>query len=784
MELSIQFSEEIQNISYQIWNDKYRLKAPDGTSEEKTREDSHRRVVRGVYEKDPDKDAAQAALEAMVAGYLVPAGRIHAGAGTGRGVTLLNCYVCNEISDSMRSGDGIGIMDSLSNAAYTMQMGGGIGMDFSKIRPKGATVRTVGSVASGPLPFMDMWDGMCRTIMSAGSRRGAMMATLSVDHPDIEDFVTAKREKGRLTMFNVSVLISDEFMKAVRHNEDWKLKSIVAPYNPNDIIEEFKEDGVIYYVYKIIKAKDLWEKIIKNTYDFAEPGVIFIDRVNQMNNLWYAENIRSSNPCGEQPLPPNGACNLSAINLAKLVRKPFTDDAFFDFDTLVKVVKIGVRFLDNVLDVSAFPIPEQKIEAEEKRRIGLGITGLANALQQLKIKYGSSESIKMTGYIMEAIRNTAYKASVDLAIERGPCPVFDKEKFLKAKFIQTLPDDIKAGIAEYGIRNGVLLTIAPTGTTSIYYDNISSGIEPTFAWSYSRKVLNPDNSFSEYDVEDYGYRLYRKIILNGRKPNGEGLPDYMVSASELTISDHLAMQEVCQKYIDASISKTINCPTEMTFDDFKEVYMKAYELGLKGCTTYRYNPDNDVRGSVLKSKKQTKHQTPNLKPPRPLELNGRTYKVKWPGRNEANYYITINDYIDKDGQPKPFEIFINTKSAMHAEWIAALTRTISAVFRRGGDTKFLVEELEQVFSPEGGSWVNGRYVPSLVAMIGNIIAQHMKNIGYINDDEVIAPTPLPETISASQTGSKGDLCSKCQTFSVVRKEGCSTCLNCGYSNCG
>jgi len=748
----------------------------DGTGEQAI-EESFERVVAGVYERDERRDQeAGRALESMVRRHWVPAGRIQAGAGTGKRVTWINCFVSPTIEDSMTSHDvpnALGIMDSLKVAALTQQMGGGIGMDFSTLRPKGAIVRKVGSVSSGPLCFMDMWNAMCGTIMSSGSRRGAMMATLRIDHPDVLDFIEAKHVAGRLTNFNVSVMVTHAFMEALKNNEDWDMGFTVprADGNHVDVRKDIVE-GEEWFVYSRMSARDLWEKILRSTYEFAEPGVIFIDRVNESNNLRYCEEISTTNPCGEQPLPPNGDCNLGAVNLAAMVNDSFGLNPEFDWDALDDAVGVGVRFLDNVLDTTLYPTEEQKQEALAKRRIGLGITGLGNMLQQMKIRYGSPEAIEMTENVMKAISHCAYRASVDLAEERGSFPLFDVNKFLKSSFVQRLPADIKEGIREAGIRNGVLLTVAPTGTTSLYVGNVSAGCEPSFAWSYTRKMLMEDNSTQEFDVEDYGYLMHSRMF---GKPNGKDMPDYMVTATELSVLEHLEMQAALQKHVDASISKTINCPEEMEFEDFKQAYSHAYDLGLKGCTTYR---PSGVRGAVLTVKGEERPRAVGSVPSRPMELEGSTYKVKWAPIGSA-FYVTINDRIDRDGKRVPFEIFINTMSVVHSEWITALTRTISAVFRRGGDVAFLPDELEQIHSADGGQWVNQKYVPSLVAIIGKTINQHFVKLGLKELDTV----PEVEVEIAQEIG--GTRCPRCENpQSLIMSEGCGNCLTCGYSNCG
>ena len=489
-----------------------------------------------------------------------------AGAGTDWSVSLFSSFVMGRIPDTME-----GIWQMQSEAALTMQQGGGIGHDFSTIRPRGATVRGVGAGAVGPLLFMDSWDAMCRTIVSAGSRRGAMMATLRCDHPDIEEFISAKSDPARLRQFNLSVLVTDPFMAAVKADKPW------------DLVFEGK-------VWKTVSARALWTRIMQANYDFAEPGVIFIDRINQANNLHYAEEISATNPCGEQPLPPYGACLLGAVNLAALVRDPFTDKATIDQGELDRLVYLAVRMMDNALDVSSLPLAQQKAEVKAKRRIGLGITGLADALLMLGQRYGSGEAVRQTGQWMSAIQNSAYRCSINLAREKGAFEAFDREAHLQGEHIRALPQDIREGIAKFGLRNGVLMSLAPTGTTSLYAGNVSSGIEPIFAPAYTRKVLQPDGSKTEEEVVDHAVRIWREMT------GSRGLPPAMVTAQDLAPLDHVKMQAVAQRYVDGSISKTINCPVDISFDAFQEVYRAAFEQGCKGCTTYRPNP---VTGSVL-----------------------------------------------------------------------------------------------------------------------------------------------------------------------------------------
>ena len=514
-------------ISQQIWDMKYRLKDQNGTFLEQTVQDTWHRIAKSLSEVETEPKKWETIFyNALTDFKFLPAGRITAGSGTKRNVTLFNCFVMGVIPDSMS-----GIFDMLKEAALTMQQGGGIGYDFSTIRPKGSLVKGIAADASGPVSFMDVWDSMCRTIMSAGSRRGAMMATMRCDHPDIEEFIAAKSDSQKLRMFNLSVLVTDAFMDAVKKGEDWKLI-----YNNK--------------VYSVIKAADLWDQIMRATYNFAEPGVIFIDRINATNNLSYCETITATNPCGEQPLPPYGACLLGSINLAKLVEQPFDKNAYLDVSQLEDLVSTAVRMMDNVIEVSQFPLEAQKLEAKNKRRIGLGVTGLADALLMVGLRYGSDEAVKKTEKWMKTIALSAYKASINLAEEKGAFPLFDPEKFIVSGKMIQMDEDVKQAVHKFGIRNALLTSIAPTGTISLYAGNVSSGIEPVFAYSYKRKVLQNDGSHVEEEVVDYAVQLWRDKF--GDAP----LPDFFVSAQNLTPADHVKMQAAAQKWVDSSISKT------------------------------------------------------------------------------------------------------------------------------------------------------------------------------------------------------------------------------------
>ncbi|MFQ6551783.1 adenosylcobalamin-dependent ribonucleoside-diphosphate reductase [Aestuariibius insulae] len=751
-------------ISETIWDMKYRFKGADGTAHDETVEDTWNRIATALAEVEADPSDWQPKFYAALEDFkFLPAGRITAGAGTERSVTLFNCFVMGTIPDTMA-----GIFDGLKEAALTMQQGGGIGYDFSTIRPKGAAVHGVAADASGPLSFMDVWDAMCRTIMSAGARRGAMMATMRCDHPDIEDFITAKSDPQRLRNFNVSVLVTDPFMEAVKADADW------------DLVFDGK-------VYKTLKARLLWDRIMQSTYDYAEPGVIFIDRINRMNNLRYAETIAATNPCGEQPLPPYGACLLGSINLARLVSDPFEDGAEIDHDVLDDLVATAVRMMDNVVDASRFPLPQQQEEASNKRRIGLGVTGLADALLMLGLRYGSEEAARQTERWMHRIARAACLASAHLAREKGAFPLFEAEPFLDSGSLEHMDEDVRAAIAEHGIRNALLTSIAPTGTISLYAGNVSSGIEPVFAYSYTRKVLQKDGSRTEEEVVDYAVQLYRDT--HGADAE---LPDHFVNAQTLAPLDHVRMQAAAQKWVDSSISKTINCPEDISFDDFKDVYMAAWDQGCKGCTTYR---PNAVTGSVLTVSESKPEE---VAPPerdqaemggevvymsepldRPAALEGNTYKLKWPDSEHA-IYITINDVI-LNGRRRPFEVFINSKNMEHFAWTVALTRMISAVFRRGGDVSFVVEELKAVFDPRGGAWIKGRYIPSILAAIGGVIEQHMVAIGFL-EGEGLGLKSDPQAEAAGQP--RGAACASCGSFDLRMVEGCSTCVSCGFSKCG
>ena len=578
------------DISHHIWETKYRY-AGRG-HDERGIVDTWRRIAHtlAAVERENAAEWEEKFFAILQDFKFLPGGRIHAGAGTARKVTLFNCFVMGTVQDSIP-----GIFHALQEAALTMQEGGGIGVDFSTLRPRGTPAKGAGNIASGAVSFMQIWDAMCGTILSTGARRGAMMATLRCDHPDIEEFVTAKQQSGQLRRFNLSVQVTDAFIAAVRSDDVWPLMfpAIAFDGNGETILRDWPgEDRLVACrVTRRIGARQLWERILRATYDYAEPGVLFIDRINHLNNLWYRERLTATNPCGEIPLPPYGACDLGSLNLTRFVRSPFTPAARIDFQSLEQTTRFAVRLLDNVIDASRFPLPPQAENARGSRRVGLGITGLADAMVMIGLTYGSADSLTMAADIMRHICHTAYRASIALAKEKGRFPYYERDRYLSGAFIRNLPDDIRSGIAETGLRNSHLLAIAPTGTISLLAGNVSSGLEPIFATSYARNVLAEDGTPKAFMLTDYALDLWRRMT-----GSATGTPSGFVTTGELPVGVHLEMQAALQPFVDNSISKTINVPENTAFEDFKQIYDLAYDMGLKGCTTFRANP---VTGAVL-----------------------------------------------------------------------------------------------------------------------------------------------------------------------------------------
>lgn len=654
--------EEIpfQPASQDIWDKKYRLKAKDGTAVDQSMDDTYRRVAKALAEVEP-KDK-QAEWEARFVWALqhgaIPAGRITSNAGALEhkpATSTINCTVSGTVKDSMR-----GILDKVQEAGMTLKAGCGIGYEFSTLRPKGAFVAGAGAYTSGPLSFMDIYDKMCFTVSSAGGRRGAQMATFDVGHPDVMDFIKAKREDGRLRQFNLSLLITKEFMEAVRNNADWKLAFPVTAQeadvdgldlnNSSEVVWRDWPDSNGYVtndagqvackVYKTLRARRLWDLIMASTYDYAEPGFILIDKVNEMNNNWFCENIRATNPCGEQPLPPYGACLLGSVNLTRFVREPFTKNARFDWDEYREVVRVFTRMLDNVVEINGLPLDEQRKEIEAKRRHGMGYLGLGSTMTMLGMKYGSPESLEFTEQVTKEMAIEGWQTGLELAREKGMAPVLDDDFTVNPEMLRLRPEMLKDGwkvgdsikgrvlharysrymqqiakenpglvasMEEEGCRFTHHSSIAPTGTISLSLaNNASNGIEPSFAHHYSRNVIREGKKSKEkVDVFSFELLAYRELVNPDAMPYSEdpaqALPDYFISSEDITPTAHVDVQAAAQKWIDSSISKTVNVPTDFDYDAFKDVYQYAYEKGLKGCTTFRFNPEV-FQGVLVKDK--------------------------------------------------------------------------------------------------------------------------------------------------------------------------------------
>ena len=638
----------MQSVSLDIWDKKYRLKTKQGEHVDQSMDDSYSRVARALADVEEESKRAEwheKFLWALRRGA-IPAGRITSNAGALEhkpATSTINCTVSGIVEDSMD-----GILNKVHEAGLTLKAGCGIGYEFSTLRPKGAFVAGAGAYTSGPLSFMDIFDKMCFTVSSAGGRRGAQMATFDISHPDVTDFIKAKREAGRLRQFNLSCLITKEFMEAVKADADWKLAFPVTSKEATvDALDTKNESQVVWRewpikdkyltresdgktacrVYKTIRARRLWDVIMSSTYDFAEPGFILIDRVNEMNNNWFCENIRATNPCGEQPLPPYGACLLGSVNLTKFVRNPFTDQAAFDWDEYRQVVAIFTRMLDNVVEINGLPLEQQRAEIARKRRHGMGYLGLGSTLTMLKMKYGEEASIAFTEEVTKVMAETGWTVGIDLAKEKGAAPIMDEEfvvtgdmlskrpemvkdgfklgdkvkgKVLMgmySRYMQQFPEALRKQIAKTGVRFSHHSSIAPTGTISLSLaNNASNGIEPSFAHHYARNVIREGKKSKEkVDVFSYELLAYRELVNNKAMPFSEAedekLPDYFLDSSTIQAKAHVDIQAAAQKWIDSSISKTINVPTDYDFEDFKNIYLYAYDKGLKGCTTFRFNPE-------------------------------------------------------------------------------------------------------------------------------------------------------------------------------------------------
>ena len=811
---SLQLPE--QPISKDVIQEKY-CKAGESSADE-----IYARVARalaGAEKPELRAEWEQKFLDNLRAGA-IGAGRIMSAAGTDIQATLINCFV-QPVGDCIQGFDDEGfpgIYEALREAAETMRRGGGVGYDFSRIRPKGAQVKGTASIASGPCSYINVFDQSCSTVESAGARRGAQMGVLRIDHPDVLEFITAKRTPGRWNNFNVSVGVSDAFMQAVTDGTDWELVHKARPGKKvMDAGAYQRDDGK--WVYRKTPARDLWNTIMQSAYDFAEPGILFIDQINRDNNLNYCEDIAATNPCGEQPLPSYGCCDLGPVILTRFVRHPFHvgGTASFDFDAFEKSVAIQVRALDNVLDVTFWPLEQQREESAAKRRIGVGFTGLGNALNMLCLRYDREEGRQMAARIGERMRNAAYRASIELAREKGPFPKFDAKAYLGSdSFASRLPADIRADIKKHGLRNSHLLSIAPTGTVSLAFaDNASNGIEPAFSWTYTRRKRESDGSTSEYVVEDHAYRLYH--ALHGQDAQ---LPEYFVSALEMSAADHVGMMQAVQPFIDTSISKTVNIPADYPYEDFKDLYHHAWRAGLKGLATYR---PNSILGAVLEATPAKKEE---VKPAaaeaaavavdpmrvviesRPKgALNAVAEKIEyWTQEGKQRLYLIVSFMPIKtdDGHEieRAIEFFMPVgQSSESQQWITATMRSLSRA-ARGGFLDRALDDLRKVSWDRGpvrlGTYAkaDGTLVPrwhdSEVAAIAyalqNLIAERSQMELPLSDIDAPSPNHTPDLMAQQQNllpVMAGKKCPECGAHAMIRKDGCDYCTQCGYvGSCG
>ncbi|WP_322042423.1 adenosylcobalamin-dependent ribonucleoside-diphosphate reductase [Paraburkholderia sp. J67] len=842
---------EVQPFSLDVMLEKY------AKGDERSVQDIYRRVARGVAQAEPP--ALRAEIEARFVDNLLHgalgAGRIMSAAGTGIEATLINCFV-QPVGDSIQGIDDEGrpgIYVALLQAAETMRRGGGVGYNFSAIRPRGALVHSTGSSASGPCSYIDVFDASCRTVESAGSRRGAQMAVLDCDHPDLPEFIEAKHSKGRWNNFNVSVAVTDAFMRAVENDALWQLVHRAEPSPALRAAGDLRQRDDGLWIYAEKPARAIWDTIMRSTYDVAEPGVVFISRMNEDNNLRAIESIRATNPCGEQPLPAYGCCNLGPLDLTRFVREPFatlrggkTGAASFDWDALVARTTTQVRFLDDVLDVTLWPLPEQHAEAMAKRRIGVGFTGLGDTLVMLGIRYDTEEGCAFGARVGRTMRDAAYRASVELARERGAFPLFDASTYLApGTFASRLPEDLQTAIRAHGIRNSHLLSIAPTGTVSLAFaDNASNGIEPAFSWTYQRTRRMADGSNETFAVEDHAWRLYRAM---GGDVNA--LPDYFVNALQMSAQEHVAMMAAVQPFVDTSISKTVNVPADYPFEAFEDLYLDAWRRGLKGLATYR---PNETLGAVLQTLPANDDtpadaQSDALLDPLRVAIDHRP-KGELPAVIEKIEYLTQTgkvslyvavSFLEVAGQvggetvtiERPIEFFIPVGQRDESQqWITATMRSLSLA-ARGGFVARNLQDLRKVSWDRGQvrygetQRLDGKRTPlwhdSEVAAIAYAIQQILHRRGFLDADGKQVPSRLlaqrrgathppgnPDTDDASgaRAGDQvldgpnalpadstlatphamfGRKCGSCSANAVIRKDGCDFCTACGeIGTCG
>ena len=784
-----------QPITLDVLKEKY---FKDGETSE---QDIYRRVARALASVEPEADRAlweQRFFDNLQLGA-IGAGRIMSAAGTAIQATLINCFVqpVGDCIQGLDDGGYPGIYEALREAAETMRRGGGVGYDFSRIRPRGAEVKTMASLASGPCSYINVFDQSCATVESAGARRGAQMGVLRIDHPDVLEFITAKRTPGRWNNFNVSVGVSDAFMRALADDQPWEL---VHRARPGTALmaqgARQRADGL--WVYRSLPARELWDTVMRSTYDFAEPGILFLDHIQRDNNLRYCESIEATNPCGEQPLPPYGCCDLGPVILPRFVRHPFGFGGLpsFDFEAFEQAVALQVRALDNVLDVTFWPLPQQREESAAKRRIGVGFTGMGNALAMLCVRYDRAEGRTLAAQIAERMRDAAYTASVALAQEKGAFPKFDADGYLaEGTFASRLPKALQDAIRTHGIRNSHLLSIAPTGTVSLAFaDNASNGIEPPFSWMYRRKKREADGSTTDYAVEDHAWRLYRE--LGGDMAQ---LPEYFVNALSMPATDHLAMMEAVQPFVDTAISKTVNVPADYPYDDFKGLYQQAWRAQLKGLATYR---PNAILGSVLDTgpTPETTASVATVDPMRtviesrpPGALPAVADKIEyWTQEGHQTLYLLVSflPVPTADGAgtvERAIEFFMPVgQSGESQQWVSSSMRLLSLA-ARGGFLERALRDMRKVVWDRGPvrmgthQKADGTHVPMWHDSVVAAIAYAVQTL--IAQRAGVTPTsgqPDPVVVAATPGMMPGKKCGECGAHAVIRKDGCDYCTQCGH----